>query len=128
MMGASNRVIECTIAGKTYCMNYSVLAVKLLSEKAGGRDRLDAWLAADEEPPYPNTLYAAEVLISAGASYMRAFDGSDYPVATADELMSLCSEGDISYLSECTALAIMRGRVREIEAEPPKKEDGARIR
>ena len=117
------RLAEVQINEKSYPLNFSVAASQFAEERCGGISELLTGLIQKPADAFPKVIPLLALMMDQGAAYLEITRGEQREKLTERQLSILIQPRDYPEVSNAFITAVVRGISREVEADPPKKED-----
>lgn len=122
-----SRITEIALAGKSYPLNFSTKAVRLLEQRFGD---LDGMLTTMQSGKSAHELlddvnYMLWVLIDQGVRYRRIVDGLELPGLTLEEIEVIVGIDDLQLLMTQLPASMVAGVAPTVELEPDPKNETA---
>ena len=116
-----NRITKIEIAGKEYPLNFSKKAMKEMSAKYGGIEKIGDAFSGDAVKALDEVVWMLHLLIEQGVAYRRIVDGVTVESISLDDLEVVLGVSDIASLKIALMNAIAGGTERTVEVEPDPK-------
>lgn len=119
-----NRLVEWQLAGKTYYLNFSQKAARLVSERYGSIENVsDIFEGKPIHEVLSETNWLLTLLIDQGAAYKKVVFDEEVPTISAEDLEVVMGLSDLSEMTTMVMGAITKGMSQTVEVEPSKNDE-----
>ena len=120
-----SRITEIEIAGKSYPLNFSTKAAKVLAKRYGGLENIaNAFAGRPADEALDELIQILVLLIDQGVAYRRIAEGVEAQGIGPEELEVLLGVSEYGRVKDTLLAAMSTGMSREIETVPdPKNAD-----
>lgn len=119
------RLVEFSLAGKSYPLNFSVKAARWADEELGGLEKLGEIMEGGVGKGLSAVCALLYQMMEQGAAYCKLTQGVETEIPAREELEILIGMQDMGEVQEAVMAAAGLGAKPTVEVEPDPKNGGA---